>query len=96
MAVELYPGRDHAAGVWQALEAMPADALLLQRPDHPFDQSILLWAMQRDEVLAKAVATHQMRVSATGEDQSIVRTQLEGLRRWSQTTEPGDQRLLQC
>ena len=42
VVVELDPVADHAAGVLQGFEAVAVDALLLQRPDHPLHQAVLL------------------------------------------------------
>lgn len=48
------------------------DALLLQRPEHPFHLAILLRGIGRDEFLAQAIALHQSRVAAAGKDQAVV------------------------
>ena len=59
----------------QGLEPVPMHALLLERADHALDQTVLLWTMRRDELLAQPVAPDQGREAAAGEDQPIARTQ---------------------
>ena len=54
--VELDPIPDDAGSMLDALEAVAMNALLFQRPDHTLDHAVLLRAVWRDELLAKAVA----------------------------------------
>ena len=56
--VEADPFSDDTRGVLLGFEAMTMDALLLQSSKHPFDHPVLLRAVRRDELLAKAVAAH--------------------------------------
>jgi len=70
-------------------------ALLFKRPDDPFDHTILLWAMRRDELLPKAVAGHQRGVAAAGKNEPVVRPKQERLWHTAQRTEAGDQSVLQ-
>ena len=53
--VEADPLSDDARGVLLGLEAMTVYALLLQGPDDALDQSVLLRAMRRDELLPEAI-----------------------------------------
>ena len=93
--VEPDPVTDDPAGMLAGLEAMPVQALFFQRADHALHQAVLLRAVRRNELLLQAVAAYQSRVTATGENQAVIRTQQEGLRNTSQGAEPGNQRLLQ-
>ena len=95
VVVELDPVANDTAGMLQSLEAVAVDALLLQRPDHPLQQAVLLRGVGRDEFLLQAIAFDQRRVTAAGEDQAFVRAQQEGLLHASQAAETGDQGLLQ-
>lgn len=71
----------------QRLEAVPMHALLQERTDRPLDQTVLLGAVRRDELLAQPVASDQRRKAAAGEDQAIVRTQQEWLGHTAQRAE---------
>ena len=62
--VKADPFSDDTRGVLLGFEAMTMHALLFQRSDNAFDHPVLLWAVRRDELLAKAVATHHPRVSS--------------------------------
>lgn len=95
VVVELDPFADHSASVLQGFEAVTVDALLLQRPNHPFHQSILLRGVGPDELQLQIIAFDQRHVAATGEDQAVVRAQLKGLPHAPHRTETGDQGLLQ-
>jgi len=95
VVVELDPVANDTAGMLQSLEAVAVDALLLQRPDHPLHQAVLLRGVGRDEFLLQAIAFDQRRVTAAGEDQAVVRTLQEGLLHAPQRTEACDQGLLQ-
>jgi hypothetical protein len=50
---------------------MTMHALLFQRPDDPSDHAVLLWAMQRDELLLAAITAHETRIGSRGEDQPV-------------------------
>ena len=93
--VEPDPVTDDPAGMLPGFEAMPVQALFFQRADHALHQAVLLRAVRRDELLLQAVAAYQLRITVTGENQAVIRTQQEGLRNTSQDAEPGNQRLLQ-
>jgi len=95
VVVELDPVADHTTGVLQGFEAVPVDALLLQRANHPLHEAVLLRGVGRDELLLQAIAFDQRRVAATGEDQTVVRAQQERLLHAPQRAEAGDQGLLQ-
>lgn len=95
LVVERNPVSDHAQGIHLALKAVPVDALLLERPDHPFHHPVLLWAVWGDELLLQAVAAHQSGVVTTGEHQAIVRAQQEGLPDSPKGSIPLDQSLFQ-
>ncbi|WP_238530172.1 hypothetical protein [Alicycliphilus denitrificans] len=43
----------------QRFEAVPMHALLLERTDHPLDQTVLFRAVWRDEFLAQPIASDQ-------------------------------------
>lgn len=79
VVVVLDPVANDTADVLQGFKAVPMNALLLQCPDHPLYQAVLLRRVGRDELLSQAIAFHQRRVAAAGEDQAIVRTQQEWL-----------------
>lgn len=54
-----------------ALEAVVVNVLFLECADHALDHAFLLRAVQRDELLAKAVAADQGREVATGKNELI-------------------------
>ena len=94
--VELNLLTDDPAGMLPGLEAMPVQALLFQtRLLSRASPSRSAAAVRRDELLLQAVAAYQLRVTATGENQAVIRTQQEGFRNTSQDAEPGNQCLLQ-
>ena len=70
--VELDPVTQHAHRMLLGLEAVPVGALLLQGSDEPLDHAVLLRAVRGDEFLLQAIAAHQTRVMAAGEDQAVV------------------------
>lgn len=47
MVVKADPVANDAADVPQRFEAVPVGTLLFQRPDNPFDHTVLLRAMRR-------------------------------------------------
>lgn len=73
---------------------MVMHALLLQRPVHSFHNTVLLHAMWSDELLRQAIAATNQ-VVATGERQTIVRSQQESRHR-SECAGAGAERLLQA
>ncbi len=73
MVVEANPVTNSPAGVLQTLKAVAVNALILERPDHPFDHPVLLRAVGRDEFLLQPIAFDQGRVAAAGEHQPVVR-----------------------
>ena len=93
VVVELDPVADHATGVLLVLEAVPVDTRLLQGA--ALDHAVLLRTVRGDERLPQAVAAHQTRVAATGEDQAVVGPQQEGRTHPAQGAEARDQGLLQ-
>ncbi len=93
--VEADPFSDDARGVLLSFEAMTMYALLLQYSDHTFDHPVLLRAVRRDELLAKAVATHHPRVCPRGEDQPVIRPQKERAIDAPEAAEACYQRLLE-
>ena len=95
VVVKLNPVADHAAGVLQSLETMPVRALFLQSSDYPFHHAILLRTVRRDELLLKAIATHQGREAAAGEDQAVVTAQQERRRHTAQRAKAGNQSVFQ-
>ena len=56
--VEADPFTDDARGVLLGFKTMTMHGLLFQCSDNAFDHPVLLWAMWRDELLAKTVAAH--------------------------------------
>ena len=70
--VEPDPVADDPRGVLLRLEAMTMGALLLESPYHPFNQSVLLWAVRRDELLAQPVAFNHPRVRSRRKYQAII------------------------
>jgi DNA replication protein DnaC len=59
VVVEADPIPDHATGVLQGLEAVPMDALVLQRSDDSLDHAVLLGRIGRDEFLLQPVTLDQ-------------------------------------
>ena len=51
VVVEADPVANNAAGMLQGLEPGSVYALLLQGPDHAFNQAVLFGAVRRDELL---------------------------------------------
>lgn len=74
MVIKAYPITDGTAGVLDALEALSVRALFFKCTNDAFDHAVLLWAMGRDELLAKTIAAYQGGVVATGKHQPIVRS----------------------
>ncbi len=68
VVVEVDPVPDQATGMLQRFEPVPMHALLLERTNHPLDQTVLRGAVRRDELLAQPVALDQCGEAATGED----------------------------
>lgn len=56
----------HAQGMQMTLEAVPVQAVLLQRPHHLGPRPVLPWAGCGYELLLQAIAAHQRGVVATG------------------------------
>lgn len=77
MVVKADPVTNDAAGMQQGFTAVPVSTLLLQSPDNPFNHTVLLRTMRCDEFLSQAMAAHQGRVAATGENEPIVRAKPE-------------------
>lgn len=96
VVVEADPVADDAVGVLDALEAVPVNALLLERPDDALDHAVLLRAMRGDELLFQAIAADQRREVAACEDQPIVRPQEEFPIDPAKRSEPADQGVLEC
>nr|WP_245965225.1 hypothetical protein [Sinirhodobacter hankyongi] len=57
--VEADPVGDDAGRVLDAFEAVPVNALLLERSDDALDHAVLLRAMRGDELLFQAIAADQ-------------------------------------
>ena len=72
MVIKAYPVANHATGMLQGFEAVAMCTLLFQRPDHPLDHAILLWAVRRDELLAQPVAAHQRGVVTGRKNEPII------------------------
>jgi hypothetical protein len=62
IVVESNPITDDSHRMRLTFEAMPVDALFLERPDDTLDQSVLLGAMRRDELLFR---NHPVKLSIT-------------------------------
>lgn len=75
--VEVDPVSDCPGCVLEAFEAMAMNALLFKRPDHPFDHSVLLRTVRRDELFFEAIASDEARVIAARKNQAIIGTQQE-------------------
>ncbi len=93
--VKTDPLSDDTHGVFLGFEAMTMHALFFQRSDNAFDHAVLLWAVRRDELLAKTVVAHDQRVGPRGKDQAVIRPQQERPVDAPEATEARDQRLLQ-
>ena len=93
--IEANPVTNASTGALQALKAVTVCALFLERPDHPLDHPVLLWAVRRDEFLLHPIAFDQGCVAKAGEHQPIVRSQQERFGDSAQTPITGDQGLLQ-
>ena len=76
-------------------EAVPVGALLLQGAYHPFHHAVLMRAVRADELLAQAVAAHQMRAVPAGEHKAVVRAQQERHGHPGECVLAGDQRVFQ-
>ncbi len=72
IVVKADPVSNDAHCVLLAFEAMPMNALILQRPDNALDHSILLRAMRCDELLFQPIAPNETRIIPAGKDQAIV------------------------
>ena len=96
IVVKSDPVTDDSHRMRLTFEAMPVDALFLERPDDALDQSVLLRAMRRDELLFQPIAADQARIVPTGKNQPIVRAQQKRTGDPPQRPKPGDERLLQC
>ena len=72
IVVKADPVSNDAHCVLLAFEAMPVNALLLQRPDNALDHSILLRAMRGDKLLLQPIAPNQARIIPASKDQAIV------------------------
>lgn len=94
--VKANPGSTGSTGMLQGFKAMSMGALLLQRSDDTLDHAVLPGTVRRDEFLLQAIATHQGRVAAAGEDWTVIRTQQERRLHTPQYPVTRDQRLLQC
>ena len=85
---------DHAQGRL-AFETVAVDVLLLQRPDHAFDHSIMLGTVRRDELLLQPVAAHQAGVFTGVSTKPLSDFNKKRLFDAALRTKPDDQRLLQ-
>ncbi len=72
IVVKADPVSNDAHCVLLAFEAVPVNALLLQRSDNALHHPILLRAMRRDKLLLQPIAPNQARIISAGEDQAIV------------------------
>ena len=79
VVIETNPVTNDPTGVLQTLKAVAVCTLLLERPDHPLDHPVLLWAVGRDELLLQPIAFDQGCVAAAREDQTVVRAKQERL-----------------
>ena len=88
------PVTDDAVCVLDAFEAVPVNALLLERPDNALDHAVLLRTMRGDGLLFQAIAADQGREVAVCEDQAIVGPQQEFPIDPAKRSEPADQSVL--
>lgn len=72
IVVKVDPVSNVAHCVLLAFEAMPVNALILQRQDNALNHSILLRTMRCDELLFQPIAPNQARIIPAGKDQAIV------------------------
>ena len=96
MVIEADPIPDHTAGVLQGLEPVTMNALIFEGSDDPLDHAVLLRAVGRDELLAKAIAFDEGRVAAACEDQAVVGSKQERRLDTAEMPVSSDQGLLQC
>ena len=89
------PRADHLSGMAQALEVVQPDSLLLEAPDEPPYQPVLLRRVRGDELLLQPIGPHRGRVVLGAENKRIVRTQGKRMTNPPKHPEPMDQRLLQ-
>ena len=95
LVVEANPVRYHPTRMLQRLKPLPVDTLLLDRPNDPLHQPVLLRAMRRDEFLLQAVASHQSGVATTCKNQPVIASQQERGCHTAQSAITVDQGLLQ-
>ena len=95
IVVEGNPVADDSAGMLDGFKAVAMHALLFDRPDQPFDHTVLLRAMRGNEFLLQAVALHQCGVAARGEHQPVIGPKQEWAVNLAQGAIPGNQSLLQ-
>lgn len=81
VVVERNPVFNDPARVLQGLEAIPVDALLLQRPDHALEHAVLLRVVRSDELFLQTVVSFISRPCPTGTAILSVRAAPTSLRR---------------
>lgn len=78
----------------KAFEAMPVDALLLQRPNDPLDHPALLRTVRRNELLMQAVTSDELSECQTVKNQTVVGPQEERAFDLSERSVPRNESLL--
>lgn len=95
VVVELDPVADCSGRVREAFEALPVDALFLQRSDQALHHTVLLRRMGRDELLTQAIAFDQGRVLPRREDEAVVAAKQERFIDFAQCAKACNQGVLQ-
>lgn len=75
MVIKMNPVTNHSTGMLQGFKSLPMHTLLLQRSNDTLHYSILLRAMERDELLLQCIASDQDGVASASKNKSIVRPQ---------------------
>jgi hypothetical protein len=72
LVVPTDPSPDRSPSLTEAREVVLPDALFLQAPEEPFDHSVLLGRVGRDELLLQSVVSAGLAKPSTLEDESVV------------------------
>jgi len=75
VVVPLHPRLNDASRRLKGLERVLPDTLLFQAPKKPFDHSILLRRIRRDELLLPAIVTTGLSRAPTLKDQAVIASQ---------------------
>jgi hypothetical protein len=82
-------------GLREVSEDVLPDALLLEAPEEPLDDPVLLWGVRRDELLAQPIVPTGGAEAPALVDQPVVAPNDRGRSRGPQRPEPGQAGLLE-